>query len=320
MRYKKDGARRHHQIFNLHSSIFNSGLPGLGISPMSSPIPFYKYHALGNDYIVLNPAEAGESLTSESIQLICHRNFGIGSDGILLGPMKKAPQSEFALKIFNPDGSQAEKSGNGLRIFTRYLWDNGLIGSDRVTIQTDGGMVNAKVYEDGRLISVDMGTVSFDSRIIPVAGPEREVINEKMEVNGQTIKFCAATIGNPHCVILKPEISASEARELGPLIENEPRFPNRTNVQFMKILDRTNIQIEIWERGAGYTLASGSSSSAAAAVAHRLGLCASQITVHMPGGKIEIGIAEDFAVSMTGPVTRVAEGVFYPEMFDDGPN
>jgi diaminopimelate epimerase len=282
---------------------------------MSSPTPFYKYHALGNDYIVLNPAEVGEPLTGDSVRLICHRNFGIGSDGILLGPIK-GPQSDFGLKIFNPDGSQAEKSGNGLRIFTRYLWDKGLIGSDRVTIHTAGGIVNAQVYKDGKIISVDMGRVSFDSRIIPVDGPKRDVINEKMEVNGQSVKFCAATIGNPHCVILKPEISASEARELGPLIENEPRFPNRTNVQFMKILDRTNIQIEIWERGAGYTLASGSSSSAAAAVAHRLGLCDSQITVHMPGGKIEIKIAEDFVVSMTGTVTRVAEGVFYPEMLD----
>ena len=283
---------------------------------MSSPIPFYKYHALGNDYIVLNPAEAGESLTTDAIRLICHRNFGIGSDGILLGPINDPP-GKFTLKIFNPDGSQAEKSGNGLRIFTRYLWDKGLIGSEHVTIQTDSGIVNAQVYEDGKLISVDMGTVSFNSRIIPLAGPEREVINEKMEVNGQAIKFCAATIGNPHCVILKPEISAAEAKAMGPLIENEPRFPNRTNVQFMKILDRTNIQIEIWERGAGYTLASGSSSSAAAAVAHRLGLCDSQITVHMPGGEIKIKIAEDFAVVMTGTVTRVAEGVIYPEMFGE---
>ncbi|CAB1063044.1 Diaminopimelate epimerase (EC [Olavius sp. associated proteobacterium Delta 1] len=281
---------------------------------MSAPIPFYKYHALGNDYIVLNPAEAGDSLTVETIQLICHRNYGIGSDGILLGPIKD-PQEEFALKIFNPDGSQAEKSGNGLRIFTRYLWDHGFIDGDHVTIHTAGGTVNAQVYESGKLISVDMGTVSFDSRIIPVEGPEGEVINQKMEVNGQTLEFCAATIGNPHCVILKPEISAAEAKEMGPLIEVEPRFPNRTNVQFMKIVDRSNIQIEIWERGAGYTLASGSSSSAAAAVAHRLGLCDSQITVHMPGGKIEIKIAEDFAVSMTGTVTRVAEGVIHPEMF-----
>lgn len=285
---------------------------------MSSPIPFYKYHALGNDYIVLNPAEAGASLTGESIRLICHRNYGVGSDGILLGPLED-PENKLALKIFNPDGSQAEKSGNGLRIFTRYLYDKGLIGGERVTIDTAGGLVKAQVFEDGGLISVDMGQVSFDSRSIPVAGPEREVINEKMEVNGQTIEFCAATIGNPHCVIIRPEISAAETRTMGPLIENEPRFPNRTNVQFMKILDRSNIRIEIWERGAGYTLASGSSSSAAAAVAHRLGLCDRQITVHMPGGNIEIEISEGFAISMSGAVTRVAEGVIHPEMFEQNP-
>lgn len=285
---------------------------------MFSPIPFHKYHALGNDYIVLNPAEAGASLTGESVRLISHRNYGVGSDGILLGPFED-PEKKLTLKIFNPDGSQAEKSGNGLRIFTRYLYDKGLIGGDRVTIHTAGGPVMARVFEDGRLISVEMGRVSFDSRSIPVAGPEREVINEKMQVNGQTIEFCAATIGNPHCVILRPEISAAEARAMGPLIENEPRFPNRTNVQFMKVLDRSNIQIEIWERGAGYTLASGSSSSAAAAVAHRLGLCDRQITVHMPGGTIAIEISEGFVISMTGPVTRVAEGVIHPEMFGQDP-
>jgi diaminopimelate epimerase len=276
-------------------------------------MPFYKYHALGNDYIVLNPAEVSESLTEESVRLICHRNFGVGSDGILLGP-KRDSQSDFALTIFNPDGSQAEKSGNGLRIFTRYLWDSGLIGDDPISIQTAGGVVRSRVLEDGKLISVEMGKVSFNSRTIPVAGPEREVINETMVVNGRAVEFCAATIGNPHCVILKSEISAAEAKEIGPLIDTEPRFPNRTNVQFMKILDRFNIQIEIWERGAGYTLASGSSSSAAAAIAHRLGLCEKQITVHMPGGEIEIQLAEGFAVSMTGPVTRVAEGVIHPEM------
>ena len=280
---------------------------------MSSPIPFYKYHALGNDYIVLNPAETPRPLTADWVQMICHRNFGIGSDGILLGPTQ-VPQSDYGLTIFNPDGCQAEKSGNGLRIFTRYLWDKGLIDSGEVSIHTAGGVVRARVYDDGKLISVDMGRVSFDSRIIPVKGPRREVINETMDVEDRHVTFCAATIGNPHCVILQQDISAAEARHLGPLIETEARFPNRTNVQFMKILDRANIQIEIWERGAGYTLASGSSSSAAAAVAHRLGRCDRQITVHMPGGNIAIQIAEDYEVKMTGTVTRVAEGVIHPEM------
>ena len=282
---------------------------------MPSPIPFHKYHALGNDYIVLTPDEFGEELTADIIRLICHRNYGLGSDGILYGPFDD-PQCDFGLRIYNPDGSEAEKSGNGLRIFSRYLWDKGLIGNRPVSIKTAGGPVKAKIDQDGKIITVDMGQVSFDSRKIPVTGPAREVINETVDIRGQILEYCAATIGNPHCVVLRPEVSADEARHWGPLIETDPRFPNRTNVQFMQILDRSNISIEIWERGAGYTLASGSSSSAAAAVAHRLGLCDQEITVHMPGGRIEIEISADYEISMTGSVTRVATGTIAPEMLE----
>ena len=282
---------------------------------MPLPIPFYKYHALGNDYIVLTPDEFGEELTADIIRLICHRNYGIGSDGILYGPFDD-PQCDFGLRIYNPDGSEAEKSGNGLRIFSRYLWDKRLIGNRPVSIKTAGGPVKAKIDQDGKIITVDMGQVSFDSRKIPVTGPAREVINETIDIKGQILEYCAATIGNPHCVVLRPAVSADEARHWGPLIETDPRFPNRTNVQFMQILDRSNISIEIWERGAGYTLASGSSSSAAAAVAHRLGLCDQEITVHMPGGRIEIEISADYEISMTGSVTRVATGTIDPEMLE----
>jgi len=282
---------------------------------MTAPIPFYKYHALGNDYIVISPDEFGGEMTPELIRLICHRNFGIGSDGILYGPFND-PEHDFTLKIYNPDGSEAEKSGNGLRIFSRFLWDKGLIGSRPVKIKTAGGPVNARIGDNGKIITVDMGQVSFDSRKIPVKGTAREVINETIDIKGQQLEYCAATIGNPHCVILRPEVSADEARTWGPLIETDPRFPNRTNVQFMQILDRSNIFIEIWERGAGYTLASGSSSSAAAAVAHRLGLCDQHITVHMPGGKIEIEISADYAITMTGGVTRVGAGTIDPELLD----
>ncbi len=280
---------------------------------MQIPIPFAKYHALGNDYIVLAPEGFGQELTGDLIRLICHRNYGIGSDGILYGPFDD-DQCDFGLRIYNPDGSEAEKSGNGLRIFVRYLWDNGLAGDRPVTIKTAGGPVEASVDRDGSIITVAMGRVSFDSRKIPVAGPAREVIDETIEVKGHVLKFCAATIGNPHCVILRPEASADEARRWGPLIETDPRFANRTNVQFMQILDRSNIAIEIWERGAGYTLASGSSSSAAAAVAHRLSLCDRNITVHMPGGRIQIEISPAFDITMIGPVTKVATGTIEPEM------
>jgi len=276
---------------------------------------FYKYHALGNDYLVLNPSDLVGELDAFQIQRICHRNYGVGSDGILLGPLE-TKEGDFGLRIFNPDGSEAEKSGNGLRIFSRYLWDQGLVKDKPFTIMTSGGRVESTVQDRGRSVTVQMGQVSFDSTRIPVKGKAREVLNETMVVEGGELRFCAATVGNPHCVVLREQVSEQEARRVGPLIENDPRFPNRTNVQFLKVLDPSHIQIEIWERGAGYTLASGSSSSAAAAVAHRLGLCGDRITVHMPGGELDIRISEDFSVQMTGPVTKIAEGTLSPEMFD----
>jgi diaminopimelate epimerase len=275
---------------------------------------FSKYHGLGNDYLVIDPKDLPSPLTPEQIKTICHRNFGVGSDGILIGP-SPSTKARFALRIFNPDGSEAEKSGNGLRIFSRYLWDKKLVRKEEFSIETRGGLVQAAVMERGKIVRVEMGKVSFWSDEIPVAGPRREVINEPIHLRGQKFNFCAATVGNPHCVLLLPKITADLARQLGPLLETHLRFPNRTNVQLMKVLDRKNIQIEIWERGAGYTLASGSSSSAAAAVAHKLGLCDRDISVHMPGGVIAIEIGEDFTICMTGPVTKVCDGVISKEIF-----
>jgi diaminopimelate epimerase len=160
-----------------------------------------------------------------------------------------------------------------------------------------------------------MGTVNFWSDVIPVLGDRREVLNEKLEIDGEKVNFSAATIGNPHCVILRDQVDADLAKRLGPKIERHPLFPNRTNVQFLKVIDQANIQIEIWERGAGYTLASGSSSSAAAAVARRLGLCGPNVQVHMPGGKLEITIGDDFSIVLSGPVTKVGNGTIYEEIF-----
>ena len=277
-------------------------------------IAFTKYHALGNDYLVIDPKDLPAPLTTEQVRTICHRNFGVGSDGILLGPLP-ATTAKCALKIYNPDGSLAEKSGNGVRIFSRYLWDTKFVGNDEFALQTDGGIVRSTVFDGGAMVRVEMGKVSFDSEKIPVVGAKREVINEKISVGGREFTYCAATIGNPHCVLPLPEISAALAHQYGPLLEVHPNFPRKTNVQFLKVLDRANIQIEIWERGAGYTLASGSSSSASAAVAHKLGLVDRHVTVHCPGGDIAIEIRDGFDILMTGGVTRVAEGVISPEIF-----
>jgi len=275
---------------------------------------FSKYHALGNDYIVIDPKNLPAPLTTEQVKTICHRNFGVGSDGILLGPLPSA-SAKCALKIYNPDGSLAEKSGNGLRIFSRFLWDTQFVGNDEFTIQTDGGLVRSTVFDGGRMVRVEMGRVSFASDKIPVTGPPREVLNEQITVGGRAFTYCAATIGNPHCVLPLPEISEALAREYGPLLETHPNFPRKTNVQFLKVLDRANLQIEIWERGAGYTLASGSSSSATAAVAHKLGLVDQTISVHCPGGIIQIEIRAGFDILMTGSVTKVSDGVICPEIF-----
>ena len=277
---------------------------------------YAKYHALGNDYIVISPEDVklDRDLSAGRVRTICHRNYGVGSDGILLGPLPSSTCT-FGLRIFNPDGSEAEKSGNGLRIFSRCLWDRGLVKGDPFTVETPGGSVTCRIEEGGRIVTVEMGQVSFLSTRIPVAGEEREALRERIDVRGRSFEYCAATVGNPHCVVLCDEPSPDLARIYGPLIEREPRFPNRTNVQFMKVIDRHNIRIEIWERGAGYTLASGSSSTAAAAVARRLGLCDSAIAVHMPGGDLSIRFSKTFAAIMRGPVTHVAEGTMDEEMF-----
>jgi diaminopimelate epimerase len=275
---------------------------------------FFKYHALGNDYLVIDPKDT-PLLAPETIKLICHRNFGVGSDGILYGPSISA-DAPLGLRIFNPDGSEAEKSGNGLRIFSRYLWDKRLVGSDEFPLRTLGGDVRARVMDGGKTVRVEMGKISFWSDEIPVLGERREVLNESITAGARTFSFCSATIGNPHCVIPLPEVSAGLAKEYGPVLEVHPLFPRRTNVQFLQVLDRKNLRIEIWERGAGYTLASGSSSSASAAVARKLGLCDSAVTVHMPGGEISIEMGADFSILMIGSVTKVCEGNISDEMFE----
>ena len=285
--------------------------------PNFHAMKFSKYHALGNDYIVLNPADFPDwtAPNTAQIRVICHRNFGVGSDGILWGPVP-SEQCDFGLRIFNPDGSEAEKSGNGLRIFSRYLWDTGSVDRSCFSVETLGGNVGVELKQSAQLISVEMGRVSFNSAHIPVSGPAREVISEVLQANEENFTFCAATIGNPHCVILQDAVSPALAKTYGNAIETNPLFPQKTNVQFMRVIDRANIQIEIWERGAGYTLASGSSSSAAAAVAHKLGLVDADVTVHMPGGTLKIEVKENYAILMTGTVNQVATGELKAELFE----
>jgi diaminopimelate epimerase len=170
----------------------------------------------------------------------------------------------------------------------------------------------------GRRVQVEMGRVSFLSTDIPVLGPEREVVDEEFVLDETHFRICAATIGNPHCIVICDEISRELAQWWGPAIERHPMFPNRTNVQFMKGIDRNNIAIEIWERGAGYTFASGSSSCAAAASARKLGLCDADITVHVPGGQLMVTINDSYDAVLEGDVTRICDGTAYEEGYTLG--
>ncbi len=270
---------------------------------------FYKYHALGNDYIIIDPNQNQVAMTPANIRLICDRNMGIGSDGILYGPI--FANDEIKLQIFNPDGSEAEKSGNGVRIMSKYIADRKYIKEDTFSLATLGGIVKVEIIDlDKGLITVDMGTVTFVSNEIPVAGDKRSVVNESFELDGEELLITCVSIGNPHCIVPLPEISKAKAIALGSKIEVHPLFPNKINVQLLKAIDRNNIQIEIWERGAGYTLASGSSSCAAASAAFKLGLVDRDVKVNMPGGVLDIKIAENGQVYMTGTATAVAEGTF----------
>lgn len=274
---------------------------------------FEKYHGLGNDYLVYDCNKNSEYLNAEHIKAICNRNFGVGSDGILVGPIIE--KGNIRVKIYNPDGSQAEKSGNGIRIFARYLKDAGYVTTGELNLNTLGGAVSVRyLNKNGSLMRVSMGRLSFYSDKIGVIGIGETAFNAKLTFGGQQYKCTCVSIGNPHCVIPMKEISKELVCYLGKQVESAPYFPNRINTQIVKIIDRKNIQIEIYERGAGYTLASGSSSCAAAGACFKLGLTDGSVRVHMPGGCLDIEITPDYHVFMTGPVGKIGRIILDPEV------
>jgi diaminopimelate epimerase len=285
-------------------------------------VQFRKYQALGNDYIVIDPREFRFIPEPKAVMAICDRNYGVGSDGILLGPLSSASDLEGWttgriggnsspwVRIFNPDGSEAEKSGNGLRIFCLYLAEQGYVGDQPFIVETKGGRVSAQVESiDPPSIRIDMGKPSFSAKQAGLATDSDELLLAKLELAGKIYEASFVSMGNPHCVIFVEEPTAELAKRLGPLVERHSLFPNATNVQFAEVLDRHAMRIEIWERGAGYTLASGSSSCAAASVAKRLGFVEGRVSMHMPGGRLELDVSSE-SVIMKGPALRVFDGCF----------
>jgi len=280
---------------------------------------FVKSHGLGNDYIVLNQNEIRFELTEKEIQKICDVHFGIGSDGILL----KIPSfnADFGLRILNPDGSEAEKSGNGLRIFAKYLHDYKFARSDKFTIETAGGLVQAEIIEKNNgkagTIKVEMGKAEFSSPKIPVNCKKPECIDETLNLESRDYTVSCVSLGNPHCVIRTDHLDEKEVKTFGSQIENHPMFPNRINVQFAKIISPEEVEIMIWERGAGWTLASGSSACAVASVMVKKGLTKKSLNIKMKGGNLRIGIDDDWNIRMTGEVKEIASGQLSAEFIND---
>lgn len=271
-----------------------------------SEITLRKYHGLGNDYLVYDPIRNKAVLHEREIEQLCRRNIGVGADGILYGPFLE--EDSIKVRIFNPDGSEAEKSGNGIRIFSKYLKDAGYVGGNSYVLTTKAGNTTVTFLDDdGERMCVDMGSAKFQAEEIPVVGFGNEIINEAIFFCDNFYNATCVSMGNPNCVIMLEEVNRKMALQLGPYVENSKYFPNRINMQLCQVQNRQNIQIEIYERGAGYTYASGTGACAAAAASHKLGLIDDKVTVHMHGGELLVEFDKEGGIHMTGPVVYIGK-------------
>lgn len=274
---------------------------------------FFKGHGLGNDYLVVDPAELDFAITAERVRRLCDRHTGVGADGVLaLVPTRRA---DFGLRIWNPDGSEAEKSGNGLRIFARFLHATKRTRRTSFSVDTKGGLVRIELAIDARGVAsgatVAMARASFRPADLPCSLAVAELCDEPIRVGSRSLRFTGVSIGNPHCVVFRPkgsDVSHRELVALGPALETHAIFPRFTNVQLVVPRSRHRIAVWIWERGAGVTQASGSSACAAACAAVRRGIAASPIRVEMPGGALSVEVSADYDVTLTGAVEEVCRG------------
>ena len=280
---------------------------------------FVKSHGIGNEYIVLDSDNISFRLSEKAIRRLCNVNYGIGADGVLL--KVGSERADFGLRIYNPDGSEAEKSGNGLRIFCKFLFDYTFTSSKKFSVETPGGIITAEILDEergkARTVRVDMGKAVFNSRDIPVNSDKEEFIGERISAGGKEYEVNCVSVGNPHCIIIKDKLDIDEIKLYGPVLENHPMFPNRINVQFAKVINKNNAEILIWERGAGYTLASGSSSCAVTCILVRRGLTDRSVMIKMQGGSLKIEISTDWNIKMTGEVREIASGYLSGELIND---
>lgn len=272
-------------------------------------ILFTKMHGLGNDYLYIDAARYPIADPAELSRRMSHRHLGAGADGIILVlPGEKAP---FRMRIFNADGSEAETCGNGIRCFAKYVYEHGMTKETDFVIETLAGPNRVALnVEAGRVVSVrsNMGRPRFERAEIPMTGAPGRVLEEPLTLDDAVVKITCANIGNPHAVVFVDDATAVNLPHIGPKIERHPAFPQRTNVEFVNVLDRGNIVMRIWERGSGVTMASGSGSCGAALAAMITNRVDRRVNVHLVFGALTIEWAEDGCVYQEGPAASVYTG------------
>jgi diaminopimelate epimerase len=268
-------------------------------------VQFSKWQGLGNDYVVVHEDQLPFELTPERVRLLCDRNLGIGSDGILLIG-EPTGTARFPLRIFNPDGSEAEMCGNGVRMVARKLKMEGLIDGDSVVLETAAGDIVPRLGE-GYQVTVNMGLARFGGE--KLSEFDGDCVEETLNAAGRSFTFTFVDVGNPHAVIPSPwPLELVPLHEVGPMIEEHAYFPHKANVEFVKVLGEHEAKVRVWERGVGETRACGTGATAVAVALVRTGQCVSPVTVELPGGKLVIDVEQDWRVFMTGPAEEIYHG------------
>ena len=268
---------------------------------------FSKMHGLGNDFVVLDGVRQSISLSPAQLRLLGERHFGVGCDQILLVEKPGRPDVDFRYRIFNADGGEVEQCGNGARCFVRFVHDQGLTDKREIRVETMSGVIGPRLEDDGN-ITVDMGVPVFTPERIPFISPSEELVQPLM-VGDDEILITAVSMGNPHAVQVVVDVDAAPVAQQGPLIENHPRFPQRVNAGFMQVVDRHNIRLRVFERGAGETLACGTGACAAVVAGIARGLLDSPVRVATRGGELNIAWqGAGTPVLMSGPAVTVFTG------------
>lgn len=272
---------------------------------------FWKYHGLGNDFIIINNLDNSILLDNEIIETMCHRRFGIGADGVIL--VQRSNIADIRMIIYNSDGSRPEMCGNGIRCFSKYVFDHKIIKGKQISIETDAGIMNIDInVKKDKVVSaiVNMGKPDFDAGKLTSNPTKPQLINESIMVGDETFSITSLIMGVPHTVIFTEHIEDEYIQHYGKLIENHYMFPNKTNVNFVKIIDYDNIIIRTWERGAGYTLACGTGACACVAAGVIQKLINEKVNVQLRGGDLIIHWKDKGDIYMEGPAVEVYEGIF----------